>query len=65
MTDFWKEWIKAKPLQRLEKVEELLKFSLPKESIFKRDKDLYYHSIATLINSYFEDLEEYIRKESR
>jgi hypothetical protein len=65
MTDFWKDWIKAKPLQRQNKVKYLLKFALPKESTFKGNKDLYYHSVATLINSYFEDLEEYIRKEKK
>jgi len=51
---FWQEWIGSNELQRLEMVK-----TLP---VFNKGKPDYKRLTATLLNSYFEDLEENVRR---
>lgn len=53
---FWKKWMSAGELERLDLIK-----SLFKKSRFCKD-DVDVHAIGSLVNSYLEDLEEYINK---
>jgi hypothetical protein len=56
-TDFWKRWYEADELTRVKLVMELTVVGKNKKAIHKG----YEHGIATLLNSYFEDLAEYLK----
>lgn len=58
---FWKEWIEAGELERFDLVEKLLKPSVK----LKRIPKYWAHSLANLLNSWFEDLYEIIKKEEQ
>lgn len=59
MEKFWAKWLESNEIERLELIEKL---GTHKIAIALRDSDLVGHSLATLLNSYFEDLAEVVRK---
>ena len=54
--DFWFEWLNTKEINRVDKVKELVRHSLL--PALKDSDDVTVHSVASLLNSYFEDLIE-------
>lgn len=51
---FWRDWLKADCLKRLDMIEKLPLFKM---CLVMKDEDMWRKSFATLINGYFEDLE--------
>ena len=51
---FWKDWLKADTLKRLDLVEKLPLFRM---CLQMKDEKAWRESFATLINGYLEDLE--------
>lgn len=56
MTHFWYEWLNEKEIKRPAKVEELVRHSL--QPFLKDNDEVTVHAVASLLNSYFEDLIE-------
>ena len=68
MSSFWKRWIEANEVERIELVKSLTKIILKymkeiDEAI--KDEDLKIHALSELLNSYFQDLYEEVIKASR
>jgi hypothetical protein len=53
---FWRKWLKADDPERI-KLIETLPFPFIKE-------EKHFHIFATLVNSYLEDLEEYMKEKT-
>ena len=54
--DFWFEYLNTKEINRVDKVKELVRHSLL--PALKDSDDVTVHAVASLLNSYFEDLIE-------
>ena len=54
--DFWFEYLNTKEINRVDKVKELVRHSLLPG--LKDSDDVTVHAVASLLNSYFEDLKE-------
>jgi hypothetical protein len=52
--EFWAKWIAADDIERVNLIKTL---TIPPREL---DDEQYKHIIATLINSYLEDLQEYL-----
>lgn len=54
---FWKDWLNADPLKKLELVKGLPMFKM---SLKMKNSKMWKNAFAMLLNSYFEDLESAI-----